>query len=907
MRIDHCQMNHLSQPVGYDLSCLRASWRVSETDSTRQRCSRLRVWQERQEIYTTGWRELDSLSTAVPVALKPRTRYTWQVEVEGDAGDAAQSDVQVFETGKQQEPWQGQWVGSPLPAEQPPMLRKGFTLRSLPKQARLYATGLGLYEVYLNGAKLGDEYLLPGLTVYSDCVQVQTFDLTGRLAEGENTLTFLMGEGWYMGRFGLEGKSRHFGDHYALLAEIHLDEQVLPSDGSWEVSPSPVVSSGIYDGEVYDPGRRADWQPCVVLPNERHPTMDRLSPALRVQHRRGVEQVLKTPQGEWVLDFGQNMAGFVEVRCALPKEKTLRLLYGEHMERGRLYRDNLGTAKAEYVYHSDGRSGRLAPHFTYYGFRYVQVEGVQEIHPEDYTACALWSDMEDIGTLHTSNAQVNRLIENTRWGQRSNYVEIPTDCPQRSERMGWTADAQVFAATACFLTDSQGFLRKFCRDMRQEQAHHQGAMPHVVPSFGENGSCSAWGDAATIIPWTLYCFSGDDSILGVQYGSMKAWVDYIRGIDAQTGDHRLWTTGFHFGDWLGLDNEADDGFKGGTEDGYIASAYYYHSASLVSKAAKVLGYAQDAAAYGALAEEVLAALRREYFSPNGRLCITTQCGYVLALWFGLCPCGTEERTARALAEKLKAAKVHLKTGFVGTAYLCKALSQFGLNAMAYRLLLNEDYPSWLYEVNLGATTVWERWNSLLPDGSMNPIQMNSLNHYSYGSIVEWMYRCMAGLRPTEDAPGFRRSIIQPMPDYRLPKVDMTYRSAAGEYAVSYEIMADGSFALDVAVPFGATATLHLPNHPAPVVELKAGRYHTRYQPQPAMVPHYDLQSPLEDLEESEYCLRCLRDAGVQPRQVPPAMHGMNLRQLCDTPFVALSQDALRQLDQALRQNGAQQP
>ena len=901
MRIHHCQMNHIHEPVGFDLTDLRAAWQVDETSSACQRRSRLWVWQDQQEVYATGWQQLDSLSTPVPIPLKPRTEYTWQVEVEGDAGDTARSDVQRFETGKQQEAWQGRWIGSPL--EKPPMFRKVFAVEQIPKRARLYATGLGLYEAYLNGQKLGQEYLLPGLTVYSDCVQVQTFDLAEHLVKGENTLVFLMGEGWYMGRFGLEGKARHFGDHFALLAEMHLDEPVLASDEQWEVSPSPVVASGIYDGEVYDARVKAAWQPCALLPDERHPTMDRLSPALRVQRRIKAAQVIQTADGQCVLDFGQNMAGFVEVRCALPEHATLRLLYAEHMQQGRLYRDNLGTAKAEYVYHSDGQPRLLAPHFTYYGFRYVQVEGVEPVQPDDFVACALWSDMEQTGTLHTGNALVNRLIENTQWGQHSNYVEIPTDCPQRSERMGWTADAQVFAATACYLTDSQAFLRKFCRDMRCEQAHHQGAMPHVVPSFGETGSCSAWGDAATIIPWILYCFSGDDSILKAQYASMKAWVDSIRRIDEQTGDHRLWTTGFHFGDWLGLDNEADDGYKGGTEDAYIASAYYYYSASLVAKAAKVLGNIEDAAFYESLAEEVLAAVRREYFSQTGRLCITTQCGYVLALWFGLCPEGTEARTAAAFAQKLKDAKVHLKTGFVGTAYLCKALSQAGLNGMAYKLLLNEDYPSWLYEVKLGATTVWERWNSVLPDGTMNPINMNSLNHYSYGSVVEWMYRYMAGLRPVESAAGFRHSVIQPMPDYRLPKVQMTYRSAVGEYAIAYEIRKDGSFELDVTVPFGATATLRLPNHPSPVVELQAGHYHTAYQPQPAMKPSYNLQSPLEELEESAYCRHCLEQAGIVAEQVPPPMHGMNLLELCHTPFVQLTQDALQVLDKALRLEG----
>lgn len=896
MEIYSCKIDHLTDPMGWELPSLCASWKVRGSAGTKQTAARIEVRYNDEIIWDSGMAELDSLATPIPIVLLPRTQYLWQVTVQDNAGDTAHSGINRFETGKMNEPWHGKWIG--CTQKHTPIFRKRFDVESMPASARLYGVGLGLYEARINGQKVGDEYLLPGCTLYSARVQTQTFDIAPYLQLSENMLEVRLADGWYMGRFGLDDQPCHYGDHYALLMELHLDDRIIATDESWETAQSDVVALSLYDGETWEPASPMKWEAAILLPYEQHTLIGRVGTATRVHKRLPVKEVLHTPSGACVLDFGQNMSGFVTFFCDLPQGSAVRLSYGEWMEAGELYRKNLGSAKQEFTYVSDGIARMVAPHFSCFGFRYVQVNGMDQLNAENFTACALWSDMDETGNVDLHNDLLNRFIENVKWGQRSNYVDIPTDCPQRAERLGWTADAQVFADTAAYQTDVSAFLDKFCGDMALEQACRNGAVPHVVPAFGEEGSCAVWGDAGTIIPWTLYEHYGDKALLRRHYPGMRAWVDYVRAIDEEQGNHRLWLSGFQFGDWLALDSENGDKYKGATEDAYIASAYYYHSVQLTSKAASVLGYIREEAELTALANEILAAIHAEYFTQNGRLAITTQTGYALALDLGLCPKGTERRTAEALVDKLKNTKYHLNTGFVGTPCLCRVLSRNGFHEIACRLLLNEDYPSWLYEVKLGATTVWERWDSITPDGHFNEINMNSLNHYSYGSVVSWIYTDLAGLHPMDS--GMRKVMIAPKPFWRIPQLDMAFDSPMGEYYIGYRLEADDSVNITIHVPFGAEASLLLPSHDGQLQQLQSGKFEFRYQPRIRFRPSYHIRLPLAELEESEECMQILKSNGIDSNRVPLPMHEMTLEMLSHTPFVHLDSSQLESLDAQLR-------
>ena len=591
-------------------------------------------------------------------------------------------------------------------------------------------------------------------------------------------------------------------------------EIIIPSDDTWRCGESPVLFSNIYDGETWDVSKPLS----AALPARLLPDMDtgllrpRMSPPVRAMLTLRPAAVLHTPAGETVLDMGQEITGFVTFRAAAERGHTYTLRYGEILQDGCFYTDNLRTARQTFTYICDGQEAWARPHFTFFGFRYIQLEGFgEEIDLHDFVGCVLYSDMEQTAFIRTASDKVNRLCENALWGQRGNFVDVPTDCPQRDERMGWTGDAQVFCATACYQMSSAAFYAKFMRDMAFEQRERGGGVPHVVPSFGMQGSpACAWADAGSIIPWTVYQFFGDTALLREQYDNMKLWVEWIHRVDHETGDHRLWQAGFHFADWLALDAAFPASCTGGTDPDFIASAFYLYSTRLTRKAAAILGYAPDAARYAALEQEILAAIRQTYRAPKGGLTVNTQTAHILSLFLGLMPESDTPILKAALDRLFENARNELRTGFVGTAYLCSVLTQAGFNHLAYTLFLNESYPGWLNEVNMGATTVWERWNSVMPDGHMSSTGMNSLNHYAYGAVMEWVCRDAAGLAPMEDAPGFRKALMHPHPDTRLGEIDFSYESAMGRYRTHWKTVDETTFDWELEVPFGAQAEAVLP-------------------------------------------------------------------------------------------------
>lgn len=834
MKITDLKTNHIVNPLGFAIEKPTFSWITQDTSDKIQTAAQVIVGLHadfKQPIFDSGkvdGSRIDSLSYRPPISLRPRTRYFWKVKVWGET-ESAESDVAWFETSKMDEPWQAEWITPDCDDNRlHPILYQDFELPSHAVAARAYICGLGLYHFELNGKKVGDEYFTPYCNAYDQWIQYQTFDITDQLKVGSNLISVMLGNGWYKGRYGADGGAIGFyGERFALICEIHITLEdgntlIVVTNPTWNAQPSPIIESDIFDGEMYD-ARIEKIVPslgktfAVKLINI---DMTRLEPrrSLPVCINEEIKPValIHTPAGETVLDMGQNIVGWVRFTTNAPAGTRIHLQFAEVLQGGNFFRDNLRTSKAEYTYIADGHTGVAEPYFTYFGFRYVKISGwIGDINLEDFTGCIVYTKMDTIGEIETSNPKVNQLFKNTMWSQKGNFLDIPTDCPQRDERLGWTGDTQIFSGTACFNMDSGAFFSKYAYDLAKEQSKTGGMVPHIVPMANlSRGGSSAWGDVATILPWNMYEFYGDISILEQQFESMCAWVDYIKGVDDSSGGKRLWTEGAHFGDWLALDADDPISRKGGTAEDFIASAFYCYSARLVAKAAMVLGKVEQADVYERLSDEVKTAIQNEYFTANGRLAIATQTGYVLTLFMDLMPDTHRERVKNDFIAKIKKDKTHLRTGFVGTPYLCRVLSNIGANDLAYKLLLNEDYPSWLYAINLGATTIWERWNSLNSDGSISSTGMNSLNHYAYGAIVEWMYRDMCGLNPSSNSDGvvgFRHANIAPKPDKSLQWAKARYRSAAGLYESGWHIDEFGHLTIEITIPFNASASIVLPD------------------------------------------------------------------------------------------------
>lgn len=877
MKISNLKTNHLVHPLGYDLGKPTFSFLVTETGAKKQEAARVQIAGDADFshiLFDSGKSaSIDSLAYTPPdFAPRPRTRYWWRVRVWADNGDSAVSEPAWFETAKAPGDWQAQWISPPFEKGRPAVFRKTFRLSGNVVRARAYLVGLGLYEFHINGEKVGDEYLTPGCHAYDHWIQYQTYDVLPYLRR-ENSVSVTVADGWYRGRFGFRGQESIYGGRTALIAEIALryadgTEETVRTDPGWRVGKSGITFANLYDGEWYDASfaDREDF-PVQTLDLGYEKLRARLNPPVTAHERIAPERVIRTPAGETVLDMGQNMVGWLEADLNEPAGTKVLFQFGEILQDGNFYRDNLRSAKEEYRFVSDGKPRRVRQHFTFYGFRYVKVSGTaRPVKKEDFTGVVLHSRMDRVGRIETGDPLVNRLYQNALWGQKGNFVDVPTDCPQRDERMGWTGDAQAFSGTACFNADAYAFYAKYGRDLAYEQKTLRGAVPFVVPMMGlREGGSTVWGEAATVIPWNVYLHSGDKGILENQFESMKAWVDYMREADEADGGKRLWTRGFHYGDWLALDNYAHpDSSFGGTDPHFIASAYYFYSASLVSKAARVLGKEDCEKEYGKLADEIRRAVQNEYFSPDGRLAVPTQTAHVIALALNLAPESARPRVLSNLLALLRENGGKLTTGFVGTPFLCRVLSDNGANGAAYTLLLNREYPGWLYEVRMGATTIWERWNSVLPDGRVSGTGMNSLNHYAYGSVAEWMYRDMMGFAPCEEAPGFRRILLSPKPDSRLGWAKASLDTGAGRFESAWRVLHAEKLEFEFSIPYNTEAEIVLPDADAAeiagqnglparqsgsaaVLRAGPGAYRFSYRPTVPYAPRYRIDMPAKVL------------------------------------------------------------
>jgi len=830
-----------TNPIGIDVHTPRLSWKItSNTRDVMQTSYTIRVGTD-SLLLTSGksilWNDHQKKSDAsvlIPYkgpALKANTRYYWQVRTRDNQGKESKwSAVNSWRTGLLSPgDWKAQWITSALTdtlSGPSPLFRKVFANTGKVKAATLFVTAHGVYEARLNGKKVGRDLFSPGWTSYRKRLQYHGYDVTNLITPGQNALGFSLGDGWYRGFIGFQGKQGFYGNQLSGLMQLELEyedgsKKIVSTDGSWKYSYGAVLNSDLYNGEVYDARKEkngwstvsfndSQWKAVNTLSAGDERLVSSISPPARKKEEFKVLKIIKTPKGETVLDFGQNLVGWVKFKLKGKAGSTLMLEHAEVLDKdGNFYTTNLRRAKQhlKYIFKGNGIE-TYEPNFTYMGFRYVKVSGhVDNPNPDDFKAIAIYADMETTGTFSTSNALLNQLQHNIEWGQKGNFLDVPTDCPQRDERLGWTGDAQVFYRTAAFNMDVAGFFTKWMKDVAADQLA-DGSVPHVVPNvLGENATGSTgWADAATIIPWDMYLTYGDKNILEVQYPSMKAWVDFMTNKSKQN----LWNSGFHFGDWLFYRPEDDNDGRSAITDKYlIAQAFYAHSTQLLINAAQVLGNDADARKYGDLLKDIKAAFMKEYMTPNGRLVSSSQTAYVLALNFDMLPEDLRPQAVDYLVKNIEGYGTHLTTGFLGTPYLCHVLTRFGRSDVAYKLLLQESYPSWLYPVKMGATTIWERWDGIKPDGTFQTPGMNSFNHYAYGAIGDWMYRTMGGLDTDISGPGYKKVTIAPQPGGNITqaatKLETMYGLTASEWKIE-----GGVFHLQVTIPPNATAMVRLP-------------------------------------------------------------------------------------------------
>ncbi len=847
LAVRNLRCEYKSDPLGIDVRKPRLSWELASTErGVLQTSYEIRVAVSEADL-TKGkfmWESgKQSLDASIQVeyggpALESGRIYYWQVRVADNHGHLSEwSKVAHWEMGMlETADWKAKWITPDLVEDETksnpaPLLRREFSMNKKVERARLYATAMGLYEMSLNGKRVGDEYFTPGWTSYDFRFQYQTFDVTSSLKNGANCLAAMLGDGWFRGRMAWNPKNNRnrYGKKLALLAQLVITykdgtQQIVTSDDQWKSSTGAVLESDIYNGETYD-ARLAQagwneagfndksWKSATVLEAPKAKLVAPAGPPVKAMEEITPVKVLHTPAGDTVLDMGQNMVGWVRFRVTAPAGTTITLRHLEVLDKaGNFYTDNLRSAKQMIRYTTKGQGTEtFEPHFTFQGFRYVAVSGWPgELKSQDFAGVVVHSAIRRTGSFETSNALLNQLQHNILWGQKGNFLDVPTDCPQRDERLGWTGDAQVFARTASFNHDTAAFYTKWLKDVALDQ-EDDGAVPFVIPNVlshetrqGEAAS-AGWADVALVVPWTVYQSYGDKRILEEQYPSMKAWVEYMR---RQAGEKYIWSNGFSFGDWLAFATTRSD-YPGATTDkDLIQTAYFARSTALLAKTATVLGKKEDAAEYASLEEKIKSAFQKEFVAPNGRLSSNTQTAYALALAFELLPQAQRAAAAARLADDVKKFG-HLTTGFLGTPFLCQTLSDYGYLDIAYMLLNRTEYPSWLYPITKGATTIWERWDGIKPDGTFQDPGMNSFNHYAYGAIGEWMYRIVTGIELDEAHPGYKHVLIQPQPGGGLTFANASVESIYGRVASGWKI-ADGRFALTIEVPANTTATVRLP-------------------------------------------------------------------------------------------------
>jgi alpha-L-rhamnosidase len=811
----------------------RLSWKTSAPDARDWVQAAAEIeWRRGEAAAVARIEGRDSVLVEWPFeSLLPREEGSVRVRVHGAEGSTSDwSEPHDIRAGFLADgEWRAKFITVPEPADigQPMLLRREFEVRPGLETATLYATARGAYQVEIDGVPVDSDRLKPGWTAYRSRLIHETNDVTDLLREGPNAIGANLAGGWYTEGFGFHGHAKPFyGKYPSFAAQLLLEyedgttELVATGDGPWRATADgPITASGIYAGETYDARRAltgwsspgfddALWLDARLDPTRAQTPVARNVPPVRATEELHVQEVITTPGGRTVVDFGQNIVGHLRIRVQGREGDTVVLRHAEVLEHGELGTRPLRHAKATDTYTLAGDGIETwEPEFTFHGFRYAEIQGWPgEFDPDDVTAVVVGSRLLRTGGFESSNDLLNRLHENVVWGMRGNFLSVPTDCPQRDERLGWTGDIQVFAPTASFLFDCDGFLASWLEDLAAEQ-FDDGAVPFIVPNVLEwaQNPAAAWGDAATVVPTVLFERFNDRAVLERQYPSMRAWTDHVAAI---AGERRLWEGRFQFGDWLDPDAPPAEPGKAKTDPDIVASAYLFRSATLTARAAAELGQGDDARRYGALADEVRDAWVREYTTAAGRTVSDAPTAYGLAIEFGLVTePDARQRMGDRLAWLVRRAGYRIGTGFVGTPLIQDALVHTGHAETARRLLLQTENPSWLYPVSMGATTIWERWDSMLEDGTINPGEMTSFNHYAFGAIADWLHRTVAGLAPLE--PGYRRIAIAPVPLAGLDHAGAELQTPYGKASVHWEAV-DGRVVVRATVPANTTALVTLP-------------------------------------------------------------------------------------------------
>jgi alpha-L-rhamnosidase len=843
LAIKQITVNYLIDPVGIT-ETPQFGW-VIESDKTNviQKTFQLKISNDhnfQNIVYDSGVvkSEQSAHIEAESLELVSSIKYYIKIKISDNSEESGWSDAACFTTALlRNEEWKGNFVSAETEADadnsKGTFVRTKFSANSDIASAIVYSTALGLYKLYINGKKVGDDEFTPGWTSYKKHLVYQVYDVTRLLHSGENAIGAMLGAGWYKGTMGFGGLRNHYGVQTALLCQLeitYLDgkKAILVTDDSWRGMDSPILFSEIYDGEIYDARLEikgwncprfddSQWKSVTAVEYDKSVLTAQAECKVSEIEKIPAKELIITPQGDAVINFGQNLTGWITFKVKGNAGDCVVLNHFEVLDsKGNVYLDNLRKAKQTVTYTlKGGAEESFHPNFSFQGFQYVKVAQYPgEIKLENFEAVAVHSNMKPTGTFECSNADINQLQHNILWGLKGNFIDIPTDCPQRDERLGWTGDAQIFCRTASYLMDTYTFYSKWLRDVEADQTP-DGGVAHVVPDIitGKsegNGlleqgthSAAAWADVAVIMPWTLYLTFGDTKILKKQYDSMKAWIDFMH----HHANGVIWNYKLQFGDWVALDAK-EGSYFGATPNDLTCTAYYAYSTQLFSKICKMLGKEDDYNKYTKLYNEIVKGFQKEFFTQAGKMTARTQTAHIIALYFNLVADEFREITVNTLLELLKENNGHLLTGFVGTPYFCHALSQNGHTKEAYDLLLKEDFPSWLYQVKAGATTVWEHWDGLKPDGTMWSPNMNSFNHYAYGSIGEWLYRVVAGIDVDENEAGYKHSVIHPHIGGGLNYVKANYSSVYGDVFVSWKVKGN-TVGLDVAVPHNTTSTIVL--------------------------------------------------------------------------------------------------
>lgn len=825
-------------PLGFHDATPAFSWKLP-AGVEKQTAYRIEAKSE-GKTWDSGWVASDQ-STFAPYGGAPfasRDRVAWRVDFKDETGkEAGWSEPANFELGLlSAKDWQAKWIRPSQPndpvKELVGVLRRNFDVSKKVRRARLYVTARGVFEIELNGQRVGRDHFANGFTSYDKRLDTLTYDITGQLQFGGNSIAAQLGAGWYAGRLPFKPKSRGpYGKDAALLAQLEISyddgtSETIVSDEKWEGSfGGPIVSSSLYDGESYDARRQpADWQPVTVDADlgKAALTPKPFAPVRETQ-TLAVREITEPQPGRFVFDLGQNMVGWARIRVPVEKDRTVTIRFAEMLkDDGTLYTENYRSAKSTDTY-TAAQTGMIEwePRFTFHGFRYVELSGLPAgAKPEKgwVTGVVLHTDFPTTGTFTSSHPKLNQLQSNIAWGWLGNSLDIPTDCPQRDERMGWTGDAQVFCPTALFNTGSHAFWKSWLASMRGDQKP-DGSIPDIIPGLVQWQRSPGWMDAATFIPWDLYVRTGDIAVLEENFPMMEKLVGWYRAQSVDGLQPKI--TGY--GDWLQPHPQlpAEKGnwmgdCKGDTPMPLLGAAFHARSARILADAARALGRDDDAKRFGDDTAAVRAAFTKEYFDADGKLKTTpeTQTGYVLAIAFDLLPAELRMKAGNHLARLVKEAGGNLRTGFLGTPYLTRALDETGHADVAAALLFQDTYPSWFYPIDQGATTMWERWNSYTKDKGFGDVEMNSFNHYAYGAIGQWMYERVAGLAPDPSAPGYKHFLVRPLFLTQLDSAKAELETPYGKAASAW-VRKDGRVTLEITVPPNTSATVEFPGGRAP--------------------------------------------------------------------------------------------